>query len=104
RPADFRSVPFNQRANGRVAVHRLEHIQAGPVQPHDREIVVEGGKPPLVRMMFIGDQVGDVPGKEIKGLSREMTRFMNSNSRLHVSRETLGAKAYTSQRFACKNR
>src|SRR6478609_1965332 len=29
RPAHFRSIPFNQSADGRVAVHRLEHVETG---------------------------------------------------------------------------
>src|SRR4030095_5867598 len=94
--AHLRPIPLNQRADGRVAVHRLKHLKPGTVQPHNRQIIVEGRKPPFVGMVLIGDQVGDVPSQELESFSREMTGFVNSNSGLHVNRETLGAEAYTS--------
>ncbi len=48
RPADLRPVLFHQSANGRVTVHRLEHLQARAIQPHDRQVVIEGREPPFV--------------------------------------------------------
>jgi hypothetical protein len=44
-----------------------------------------------------------MPGQEIEGVSCEVTRFVNSNSRLHANRGALGAEAYTSLWFSCKN-
>ena len=101
RPTDFCSVPFNQCAHGCMAVHGLEHLETGSVYPHDGEIVVKRRKPPFVGTMLIGDQVGDVPGQEIQGLSREVAGFVNSNSRLHSIRGALRAEAYTSVQFFC---
>ena len=46
-------------------------------------------------MMLIGDQIGDVPGQEIERLSGEVTRFVSSNSRLHVQFVYVSAEAYT---------
>src|SRR5687768_9518828 len=66
-----------------MAVHGLEHLETGTVQSHNRKIVVEGSKPPFIGMMLIRDQVRNVPGQEIEGISRQMARLMDSNSRLH---------------------
>src|SRR4029079_13563771 len=57
RSADFCSIPFDQRADSRVAVHCLEHLQAGAVQANDGKVVIERRKPPFVGMMLIGDQI-----------------------------------------------
>ena len=65
-----------------MAVHSLEHLQAGSVQSHNRKVVIERGKPPFVGMMLVGDQIRNMPGQEIEGVSCEVTRFVNSNSRL----------------------
>ena len=89
RSADFCSIPFDQRPDGRVAVHRLEHVEAGTVQPNYRKVVIQRCEPPFVGTMLIGDQVGDVPGQEIQGLSCKMAWFVDSNSWLHVSRGAL---------------
>jgi len=103
RSADFCSIPFDQRPDGRVAVHRLEHVEAGTVQSNYRKVVIQRCEPPFVGTMLIGDQVGDVPGQEIQGLSCKMAWFVDSNSWLHVSRGALSTEAYTSCRFSCKN-
>ena len=68
-----------------MAIHSLEHLQAGSVQSHNRKVVIERGKPPFVGMMLVGDQIRNMPGQEIEGVSCEVTRFVNSNSRLHGS-------------------
>src|SRR5690242_11998740 len=83
RSADFCSVLFQQSANGGMTIHRLEHLQAGAVQSHNRKVVVERSKPPFIRMMLVGDQIGNMPGQEIEGVSRKKTRLVNSNSRFH---------------------
>jgi hypothetical protein len=66
-----------------VAVHGLEHLETSAVHPYNREIVVERGKPPFIRMVLIGNQIGNVPGQEVKSFSCQIARFVNSNSRLH---------------------
>jgi len=55
-------------------------------------------------MVLVGDQIGDVPGQEIQDLSCQMAGLVNSNSRLHFKSQVLGAEAYTSRRFSCKNK
>ncbi len=48
RSADFRAELFNEHTDRRMAVHGLEHIQAGAVQPDERQVVIERSKPPFV--------------------------------------------------------
>src|SRR6185437_11419475 len=36
RSTDLRAILFNEHTDSRMAVHGLEHIQAGAVQPDDR--------------------------------------------------------------------
>ena len=64
RPADCRAVLFNEHTDRRVAVHGLEHIQAGAVQSDERQVVIERRKPPFVEVRVIRDEVGHVPGQE----------------------------------------
>src|SRR5215813_9486986 len=37
-------------------------------------------------MMLIGDQIGNMPGQKIEGISREMSRFVKHNSGFHGNR------------------
>ncbi len=83
RPADLRPVLFHQSANGRVTVHRLEHLQARAIQPHDRQVVIEGREPPFVFTVLIGDEIGDVPGQETECLSGEVERLVGGDSWFH---------------------
>jgi hypothetical protein len=102
RPANFRSIPFNQGADGRVAVHGLEHFETRAIDSNDRKSVVERRKPPFVGVVLVGDQIGDVPSQETEGFSGEMTGFVKSSSRLHSKSSVLGGAAYTSRCFSCK--
>lgn len=83
RPTDLRAILFNERADSCMAVHCLEHIQTGSVQPDERQVVIERGKPPFIWLMVIGDEVGNVPGKEAQGLSGQAPGFMKGGSGSH---------------------
>ena len=83
RPADLRAVLFHQCANGRVAVHRLEHLQARTIQTHDWKVVIEGGEPPFVFVVLVRDEIGDMPGQETERLFGEAERLMRGDSWFH---------------------
>src|SRR5918994_1706871 len=95
-------VPVDQGADGRVAVHGLEHLETSAVHPHNGEIVVERGKPPFIGMVLIGNQIGNVPGEEVVSFSCQMARFVYSDGRLHGGPQ-IRAEAYTSRPFSCNN-
>ena len=83
RPTDLCAILFNERTDSRMAIHCLEHIQADAVQPDERQVVIERGKPPFVRVMVIGDEVGNVPGKKAQGLSSQAPGSMDSGRGFH---------------------
>ncbi len=100
RSADLRSVFFHQCADRDVAVHRLEHFQAGAVEPHERQVVIERGEPPLVFVVLVGDQVGNVPGQEPEGFSREVARLVNGDGWLHAFQFLIRARQPTRPKCA----
>ncbi len=83
RPADSGAVFFKQGADGDMAVHRLQHFDAGRVEPDQREIVVEGREPVFVFAMLVCDKVGDVPGQERQRLAGQFQRFLDCGNGLH---------------------
>ena len=85
RPADLRAILVNEHTDRRMAVHCLEQVQAGAVQPDERQVVIKRGNPPFVWVMVIGDKVGHVPGQEAQGLSSQVPRWMDSGSGFHGS-------------------
>jgi len=78
-----------------MAVHGLEHFKAGLIESNERKIIVEGGKPPLVFVMLVGDEVWDVPGKECERLSGEAAWFVKYDGWFHVGKKRMSAAAYT---------
>jgi hypothetical protein len=84
--ADLRPVFGHKRADCRVAVHCLQHLQPRAVQAHDRQVVIKGSEPPFVVVVLIGDEIGDAPGQEAERFSGEAEWFVSSDSWFHNRR------------------
>ena len=85
--ADLRPVFGHKRADCRVAVHCLQHLQPRAVQAHDWQVVIKGSEPPFVVVVLIGDEIGDMPDQETECLSGEAERFMSGNRWFHDRRD-----------------
>lgn len=83
RSANAGAIFLKQCSDGDVAVHGIQHFNAGPVQSNQRQVIVERGKPPFVFVVLISDKIGDVPGQERACLSCQCERFMDSDSWFH---------------------
>src|SRR5215469_3450286 len=95
RSADAGAVFLKQRIDGKVAVHRLHHLQTGTIESNQRKIVVEWCKPPLVVGVLIGDKVRNMPSQECARLPGQFERFMNGNGWLHGGPTRSSGEAYT---------
>lgn len=85
RATDFFSIFCHQRAHRNVTIHGLQHFKAGTIQSDEGKIVVQWGEPPFVRTVLIGDEIGDVPGKETEDFPGQATRFVKGNGRFHAA-------------------
>ena len=83
RPADLRAILRNERPDRCMAVHCLEQVQAGAVQPDERKVIIKRSQPPFVWLVLIGDEIRNVPGKEAQNLTSQAPGVMVSDSGFH---------------------
>ena len=84
RSTDARAVFFQKGADSRMAVHGLEHFQAGSIDSHERKIVVERGEPPFIFVVLVGDEIGDMPSQKRERFSGETARFVKDDGWFHA--------------------
>src|SRR5262245_61108442 len=89
RPAHFSSVFFKKRADSGVAVHRFQHFKAGAVESDQGKVIVERREPPLIFLVLVSHEVGNMPRQKSKGVSGEMLRRVDRDSRFHCRQAIL---------------